>query len=195
MHSSRMRTGCSLTVRCSLPRGGLCSWGISTLGEGVSAPRGCLLMGGVCSQGVSALGGVCSWGSALGGVYSEGGVCYGGESAPGGVYPSMHWGRHPPPQGQNSWHTLVKILPWPNFVAAGNNLLSDYLLMWVRVSTAITTLTSVILCLKVLIASNCQHSFYNVSAYVKFPQKLTMNFLITDDICSNLKLGRKKNWI
>ena len=26
----------------------------------------------------------------------------------------------PPPRGQNSWHTLLKILPWPNFVAAGN---------------------------------------------------------------------------
>ena len=27
----------------------------------------------------------------------------------------------PPPCGQNSWHTLVKILPGPNFVAAGKN--------------------------------------------------------------------------
>ena len=39
----------------------------------------------------------------------------------GGRYPSMHWGRHPPPRGQNFWHMLVKILPWPNFVTAGNN--------------------------------------------------------------------------
>ena len=33
----------------------------------------------------------------------------------GGVwYPSMHWGRTPlPPCEQNSWHTLVKILPCP----------------------------------------------------------------------------------
>ena len=51
MHSSRMRTGRSLTIcRSLLPggvyaaRGGVCSWG--------------LLLGGVCSQGVSAPGGV-----------------------------------------------------------------------------------------------------------------------------------------
>ena len=81
--------------------------------------RGCLLQGGVCSQGVSALGGVCS----------KGGVCSRGVSAPGGVcswgclllrgcllprrvYPSMHWGRHPPCE-QNSWHTPMKILLCP----------------------------------------------------------------------------------
>ena len=66
---------------------------------------GCLLLGGVCSQGVSASGGggcllqggACSWGcllwggmSALGGCLLPGGVCYGGwdvcsgGSAPGG---------------------------------------------------------------------------------------------------------------
>ena len=37
--------------------------------------------GGVCSQG-----GVCSWR----------GVCSRGCPLPRGVYPSMHWGRHPP---------------------------------------------------------------------------------------------------
>ena len=31
--------------------------------------------------------------------------------------------RLPLPCGQNSWHTLLKILPCPNFVADGNNLL------------------------------------------------------------------------
>ena len=36
----------------------------------------------------------------------------------GGVYPSIQWGR-PPTCGQNSWHTFLKILPCPNFVAGG----------------------------------------------------------------------------
>ena len=53
-------------------------------------------------------------------------VCWGGgvsarwevPTRGGGVYPSMHWGRHP--RGQNSWHTLLKILPCRNFVADGN---------------------------------------------------------------------------
>ena len=64
---------CTVQVgrECLLP-GGVCS--------GVSAPWGCLLPGGV-SSGMSAPGGVCSR----------------GVSAPRvGVYPSMHWGRHPP---------------------------------------------------------------------------------------------------
>ena len=80
-----MRTGCSLTV-CG----------------------GCLLLGGVCSWGLSALLGV----SALGGVCSWGDVCS------WGVYPNMHWGRHPPPLWTES-QMPVKTLPWPNFVAAG----------------------------------------------------------------------------
>ena len=65
MHSSRMRTGCSLTVCHSLlpgggicSRGGVCSGGVCSWG--VSAPGGCLLPGGVYSQG-----GVCSWGCLL----------------------------------------------------------------------------------------------------------------------------------
>ena len=90
-----MRTGRSLTVcwsqllgggvcsgGCLLPGEGVCSWGGVCLG-GVSAPGGCLLPGGVCSWGLSALGGGVV--SALGG------------SAPRGVYPTMHWGRHPSP--------------------------------------------------------------------------------------------------
>ena len=53
MHSSRMRTGRSLTVcRSLLPGGGA---GVCFQGD-VSAPRGCLLRG-VCSGGVSAPGG------------------------------------------------------------------------------------------------------------------------------------------
>ena len=81
MHSTRMRTGRSLTIHRSLLPGG---WG----GGGcLFLLRGCLPPGGVCSLGVSALGGggcllpggVCSWGvSALGGVSAPGGVCSGG---------------------------------------------------------------------------------------------------------------------
>ena len=100
---------------------------------------GVCFLGGVCSQGgVSAPGG-----SGLGGASGPGGVCSGGGylvcgdlvwgvSAPGGVsgpggllpggwgwYRSMHWGR-PPPLWTES-QTPVKTLPWPNFVAAGND--------------------------------------------------------------------------
>ena len=110
MHSSRIRTGCSLTVCQSLLPSGCLLWGVSALGGcllwGVSAPggclpQGCLLLGGVCSWGVSAPRGV----SVPGGVYSRGcllwgggvcsrgvgvfllpgGVCSWGVSAPGGV--------------------------------------------------------------------------------------------------------------
>ena len=59
--------------------------------------------------------GVSAWGSVRLGVSA------GGE----GVYPSMHWGRHP--SGQNSWHTLLKILPCRNFVADGKNRVVWYL--------------------------------------------------------------------
>ena len=57
-----MRTGRSLTVYQSLlPAGGVCSQrGVSGLGEGVSAPGGCLLRGGLLPLlwgGVSAPGG------------------------------------------------------------------------------------------------------------------------------------------
>ena len=76
MHSSRMRTGRSLTAcRSLLPVGGG--------GGGVrgGSARGSLLPGGcVCSRG---------------GLLPGGGVCSGevsapGGSAPGGGYPSMH---------------------------------------------------------------------------------------------------------
>ena len=65
MHSSRMRTGRSLTVCWSvLP-------GVSDLG-------------GVCFRGVSALGGVCSGGCLLWGVSDPGCVCSGGCLLQGG---------------------------------------------------------------------------------------------------------------
>ena len=80
MHSSRMRTGRSLIVCCSL-----------LPGEGVSGPGGCLLWGGLVpggcllwGVGVSTQGGVCSQG--VGGVCS-GGSSPGGVSAPGGSGP------------------------------------------------------------------------------------------------------------
>ena len=67
---------------------------------GVSAPRG------VCSRGVSApWGGVCSRGCLL-----RGGCI------------SQHALRQTPLPPVDR-HTLVKILPWPNFVAAGNSQL------------------------------------------------------------------------
>ena len=100
MHSSRMRTGRSLTVSQSLLRGVSAPRGV------VSAPGGCLLPGEACSAGclsqgvsaprrwcllwgVSALGGgVCPWGSVCSGegVSAPGRVSVpGGVSAPGGL--------------------------------------------------------------------------------------------------------------
>ena len=82
MHSSRMRTGRSLTV----------CWRLLPGGGGVPGP---------------------------GGVPGQGDV-----PGPGGLWhPSMHWGRHPPPPLLTESQTPVKTLPWPNFVAAGNNRL------------------------------------------------------------------------
>ena len=148
MHSSRMRTGRSLTLcwrllpggRGVYSRGGVCSGmgGVCSRGEGVlclllggcllwgvSAPGGVSTPGGCLLWGVSALGGVCSWGvSAPGGVCSGrclllGGCLLGGCLLPGG-YPSMQWGRHPPSPLWTELQTPVKTLPWPNFVAAAN---------------------------------------------------------------------------
>ena len=96
MHSSRMRTSCLLTVCWSLLPGGVCSWGCG-LG-------GVCSEGGVCSRGMSALGGVCFWG-VVWEVWSR------------GYIPACTEADPPPVDRQ----TLVKILPWPNFVAAGKN--------------------------------------------------------------------------
>ena len=86
---------------------------------GVSAPGGCLVRGCVSGPGV------CVWsgGSLLPGgcLVQEGGWV--GAWSGGGVYPSMYWGRHPSPPVDRQ--TPVKILPWPNFVAAGKNVLTD----------------------------------------------------------------------
>ena len=82
-------------------------WGVSAPG-GVPGRGGSLLMGGVPSQG-------CACSRVGGGVPGRGG------SAPGvgGVgIPACTEADTPPPPVDR--HTLVKILPWPNFVAAGN---------------------------------------------------------------------------
>ena len=58
-----------------------------------------------------------------------------------GVYPSMHWGRHPHPCGQNSWHTLVKTLPFRNYAMfteigrSNSTFLFDVFFLSVFVST------------------------------------------------------------
>ena len=62
-------------------------------------------------------------GVSAGGLSTQGGVCLLGVSAKGrgvsaqeGVYPSMHWGRHPSCE-QNDWQTGVKTLPFHNFIS------------------------------------------------------------------------------
>ena len=83
MHSSRMRTGRSLTVCWRLlPRGGGV-WSRGGLVPGGSGPRG------VPGPGGSGPGGVWSWG-----VPGPGGCAWSG--GVGGVYPSMQT----PPRGQ-----------------------------------------------------------------------------------------------
>ena len=66
MHSSRMRTGHSLTVCCSLLPGGVPGPGGCLLWGLVSGPEGCLLWG------VSGPGGCLFRGSGLGAVCSRG---------------------------------------------------------------------------------------------------------------------------
>ena len=134
MHSSRMRTGRSLTVCWHLlprrgvcllggvPAGGVCSRGVSALGGclvlGGSALGGCLLWGGVCSRGYALGVCVCSEGvSALGGVSAPGGLVLGGLLR-GGIPACTEADTLPPLWTESQMH--VKTLPWPNFVAAGN---------------------------------------------------------------------------
>ena len=106
MHSSRMRTGRSLTVCWSLLPGGM------------SAPGGCVCSrGGVWSRGECLL---------LGGLFpgecGRGGLVRGlGCLLPGGI--SQHALRQTPPVDRQ---TPVKILPWPNFVAAGKYIITRY---------------------------------------------------------------------
>ena len=84
-------------------------WGVCSCG-------GCLVLGGVYSQGgllrgCLVLGGVCSWGV----VCSRGGCLLRGGS--------QHALRQTPsPPLWTESQTPVKTLPWPSFVAAGKNL-------------------------------------------------------------------------
>ena len=105
MHSSRMRTGHLLTVcQSQLPGGGgVWEWGVCSCG--VSAPGGCLLPGGSAVEGGVCSGGVSAGESAVGG---------------GGVWSQDTLRQRPPPLWTES-QMPVKTLPWPNFVAAGNN--------------------------------------------------------------------------
>ena len=98
MHSSRMRTGRSLTVLLSLLPGVVSASGGVSASRGVSAPRGCLLKGVSAPGGMSAPTEVSAW---------------------GGVWASQHALRQTPPLLTES-QTPVKTLPWPNFVAVGN---------------------------------------------------------------------------
>ena len=67
---------------------------VTVRGGRVSAQE-CIFPRGVSAQGVSAQGGVCPRECLPVWVSAQGGVCLGG-CLPAGVYPSMHWGRHPP---------------------------------------------------------------------------------------------------
>ena len=90
MHSSRMRTGRSLTICCSLPPRGVSGPGGSLVG-GVSAPRGVCSGGGGLLPGGGCLlqgGCVCSGGSARGGVSAPGGCLLPGGLLEGGCIPA-----------------------------------------------------------------------------------------------------------
>ena len=105
MHSSRMRTGHSLTVCCSLLPGGMSAWSGGFSLPGRSPCRGVSLPGGVSawSRGVSLKwGGVClvPGGLPARGVsaWSWGGVCTGpggGISLPRGGVNAWCWGACP----------------------------------------------------------------------------------------------------
>ena len=129
MHSSRMRNVDRMLESASrgggVCFGGVCSGrgcllrAVSAPGGGVWSWRG-LLPGGVCSGGCLLPGSVCSGGVCLGGVCSQvGRVCSWGCLLPGGYIPACTEADPPSVDRQ----TPVKILPWPNFVAAGKHIL------------------------------------------------------------------------
>ena len=102
MHSSRMRTGRSLTVCWRLCLGGGLVPGV------VWSGGGCLLWGDLVP------GGCLLWGVCSGGGWS------GGSLLPGGGMVSQHAEVDTLPPLWTEPQTPVKTLPWPNFVAAGN---------------------------------------------------------------------------
>ena len=99
--------------------GGVSAWGVSAPGGCLLLGGVCLLQGGVCSRGV----GVCSGGCLLwAGVCSQGGVYSGGVCSRGGRWcsiPACTEADSPPLLTESQ--TPVETLPWPNFVAAGKN--------------------------------------------------------------------------
>ena len=115
MHSSWMRTARSLTMG-GVPGGEVPAWG-------VYLPVGCTWKGGVSGWG----GGYLLGDVPARGMYLPGGTCPGRSctclGVPGGGVP-VQGGTCPgtPPCRQNSWHTLLKILPCPNFVAGGKDI-------------------------------------------------------------------------
>ena len=113
----------------SASRGGCLVWRGAWSG-GVSGP------GGVWSRGLLVWGVCLVWGVSggvvpgLGGGAWSGGPPPGGANGPGGVcvwsggrgIPACTEADTPPPPPPVDRHTLVKTLPWPNFVAAGKKL-------------------------------------------------------------------------
>ena len=115
MHSSRMRTARSLTRSRSI------CWGGGTCTGCVYLPVGCTCLGCVPALGVYLPGGcTCPGGwTCLRSVPSRVGcICPGGVTCLGVPAQVL------PPCVQNSLHTLLKILPCPNFVVGGNNQFS-----------------------------------------------------------------------
>ena len=135
MHSSRMRTGRSLTVcrGCASfpggggmpPSGGDPSQGVASYLGGASFPGGCFLLRQVppCWGGASFRVGVPpSWGV----LPSRGWCCFlpGGCLLSGEMPPSQHALRQSPPCEQND-RQVQKYYLGHNFIAAGKNLNKD----------------------------------------------------------------------
>ena len=132
MHSRRMCTGRSLTICRSVLPGGLCF------------PWGCF-PGGVCFPGVCASRGVCFPGE---------GVCFPGEGGvlPGG-YPSIHWGRSPPPVNRMTDRckniTLATTSLRPVKTAFSFSFNTHYWIKWCCVTNDTLECKSDIICLKI----------------------------------------------
>ena len=124
MHSSRMRTGRSLTI----------CWHLLPGGGGVSLPGGLPAQGGSPCLGGFSLpgGGVCSGGLPAGGFSLPGGVlpARGCSPCPGGVLPA----RRPLPPVNRITHMCKKHNLGHNFVAAGNKPSSDVQMVFFLVS-------------------------------------------------------------
>ena len=120
--------------------GGVCSWGVSAVGEmsapggvcsrGVSAwGRGCLLqMGCLLPEGVSVPVGVCLGGVCSRGCLLQGGVCSQGVSTPGGLSAPGGWcmllGVSAPGEGVCSWERACLLLGDGGVCLGGVNILN-----------------------------------------------------------------------